>query len=97
MRIDFTRSGGFTGIPLRKTLDTDTLPAEEGQELQRLVDGADFFGLPEMLRSGGADKRQYKITIERDGKTHAVEMDERAIPATLKPLVTKLETAARNR
>jgi len=97
MRIDFMRSGGFTGIPLRKTLDTDTLPAEEGQELERLVDAAEFFSLPETPGSGGADKRQYKITVEQNGRTHTVEADERAVPAALKPLVTKLETAARSR
>jgi|SRR5579859_4992989 len=97
MRIEFTRSGGYTGIRLNRTFDTVQLPEEEAHQLDQLVDAANFFNLPEGLQSGGADKLQYKISIERDGKTHTVQADERAAPPSLAGLIKKLEAAARAR
>jgi hypothetical protein len=97
MRIEFTRSGGFAGTRLSRTFDTDTMPAEDARELTALVEAAGFFALPASLRSGGADKFQYNITVEKDGKKHTVEADERAVPPALAPLVKKLEAAARSR
>jgi len=97
MRIEFTRSGGYAGIRVNRTFDTEQLPQAEGQQLDQLVDAANFFSLPETLQSGGADKFQYKISVERDGKTHTVQADERAAPAPLASLIKKLEAAARTR
>jgi hypothetical protein len=97
MRIEFTRSGGFAGIRLSRTFDTDQLPEEDARELEQLVDAANFFSLPETQQSGGADKLQYRISIERDGKTHTVQTDERAAPPPLTSLIKKLEAAARGR
>jgi hypothetical protein len=97
MRIEFTRSGGFAGMRLSRTFDTGQLPEEEAHQLDQLVDAANFFSLPETLQSGGADKFQYKISIERDGKAHTVQADERAAPPPLASLIKKLEVAARAR
>lgn len=97
MHIEFSRSGGFAGTRLSRSFDTDEIPAEEADELKQMVTSADFFHLPESLRSGGADKFQYKITVENEGATHTVEADERAVPQGLKPLVGKLEALARKR
>ncbi len=97
MRIEFTRSGGFAGMRLSRTFDTGQLPEEEARQLDQLVDAANFFSLPETLESGGADKFQYKISIERDGKAHTVQADERAAPPPLGSLIKKLEASARSR
>ena len=97
MRIEFARSGGYAGIRLSRTFDTDKLPEEEARQLEQLVDAANFFSLPETLQSAGADKFQYKISIERDGKAHTVQADERAAPPPLASLIKKLEVAARAR
>ena len=97
MRIEFKRSGGFGNIPRSGTWDTDAMPPEDARELTQLVDAASFFNQPQELRSGGADKFQYTIRIDREGKTHTVQADERALPANLAPLVKKLEAAAGKR
>jgi hypothetical protein len=97
MRIEFTRSGGYAGMRLSRTFDTSQVPEDEARQLNQLVDAADFFSLPETLQSGGADKFQYKISIERDGKTHTVQADERAASPPLASLIKKLEAAARAR
>ena len=97
MHIEFTRSGGFAGLRINRSFDTAAMAPEEAQELSGLIDSASFFELPETLKSSGADQLQYKITIEHEGKTHTVTADERAVPATLSPLVKRLMVAARNR
>jgi hypothetical protein len=97
MRIEFTRSGGFAGIRLNRTFDTSELPEEEGRQLDQLVNAANFFKLPETLQSGGADKLQYRISVERAGETHTVNADERAAPPPLTNLIRKLESAGGSR
>ena len=97
MRIEFTRSGGFAGMRVAKVLNTDEMPEAEALALKELVTSAGFFDLPESLRSRGADKFQYEITIESDGRTHTVTADEGAVPSALVPLVKRLESYALSR
>ena len=97
MLIEFTRSGGIAGMRLSKTFDTDTMPVEAAAELIGLVQSAQFFDLPADINSPGADKFRYKICVDEQDKSHTVQVDERAMPKTLAPLVRKLEAAARLR
>jgi len=97
MRIEFTRTGGFAGMRLSKSFDTSTMPADQADELCKLVESAGFFDLPAELRSKGADQFQFKVAVEKDGKAHTVEADERAVPPALAPLVKQLMEAARKR
>ena len=46
MILTFERSGGFTAIPLRLTLDTEDLDVQESTMLQNQIAAADFFNLP---------------------------------------------------
>src|ERR1700730_12644000 len=95
MRINFSLSGGFTGIRRSLSLDGTTMPREEARELEESVNRAGFFDLPGVLQSGGADRLQYKLTIDRDGSSHSVQMDDGSIPSALSPLIKKLAAAAR--
>jgi hypothetical protein len=99
MIVDFVRSGGFTGMRLAATIDSQKLPEEEAAQLQGLVDAADFFSLPRRLRSAGpgADRFQYSVTIATDGHRHTVQAGEDAVPPTLNPLIEYLSAAARSR
>lgn len=96
MRIDFERSGGFAGMHLRATLDTDELTAEEAQELRRLVEEAGFFGLPARTPPAeGADRFAYTITVSEAGRTHTVETSDGSVPDQLQPLLVRLNRAVR--
>ena len=99
MRIYLVRSGGFAGIPLTVTIDSATLSMEEAVELLEMVESANFFNLPPLIsaREPGADRFQYKVIIEREGKQHSVEIQEAAIPPTLRPLLQWLTAAALKR
>ncbi|HKN34216.1 MAG TPA: protealysin inhibitor emfourin [Terriglobales bacterium] len=95
MHIAFQRTGGFAGMRTGCEINTENLSPEEATQVAAWVDAANFFSLPEVSRSGGADQFQYKISIEKDGRKHTVETDERATPASLSPLVKWLMAAAR--
>ncbi len=97
MRIDFERSGGFAGMRMTTTVDTESLSSEETRELFELVEGAGFFELPAKIssESPGADRFQYKLTIEAEGRQHTVETGEAAVPEKLRALIQKLTMMAR--
>lgn len=95
MRISFERSGGFAGMTLRRTVDTDELPPDEAERVRGLVEGADFFALPAAGAAGrGADRFQYVVEVEHAGRRHAVQVGEDAPPG-LQPLLDYLTRLAR--
>lgn len=99
MKIQFERSGGFAGMLLNTTIDSSDLPPEEARALQAELEAADFFNLPAKIddRSRGADRFQYRITVEEKDRRHTVEFGEAAAPPNLQPLVERLSTLARTR
>jgi len=99
MRIHFERSGGVAGIRLAHSVSSETLPAEEERKLAELLEAARFFELPGILRATepGADRFQYKISVETKHGKHTIQVDEAAVPAQLQPLLAWLKTAARKR
>ena len=99
MRIQFERSGGFAGMRTAASIDSDSLPTEQAQELQALVDAADFFNLPSRIGDSGegADQFQYIIAIESEGRAHTVECGEGSVPDSLQALLRRLTVMARSR
>jgi hypothetical protein len=97
MRVQFERSGGFAGMRQATTVDTETLPPEEGRQLQALVEAAGFFQLPGEITGspGGFDRFFYTLTVETEGKRHTVRTGEAAAPASLRTLIDWLTKAAR--
>lgn len=89
VRIGFERVGGIAGISVIKTVDDATLSVKEASQLKRLIDSSDFFHLPSNLSSRPPypDRYQYKITVEKDGQSHTVVVNEGAIPERLQPLL----------
>lgn len=97
MRLHFVRTGGFAGLRLAATIDTEVLPEEECELLMDELDNANFFELPSVLEApyGGADRFQYEVTVEREEDQHTVEAGEAAVPENLQPLLQHLERLAR--
>jgi len=98
MKIRFERSGGFAGMTTSIDVDVDSLPDADRQTLVTLVSDAGFFALPAKTvdsSSPGADRFNYRITIESDGRTHTVETTDGAAPPSLVPLLDWLSGAAR--
>jgi hypothetical protein len=83
------------GIPSRLTLDSGDLPPAERAALEALVDRADFFALPPRMTSPVPDAFQYAVAIEREGRRHVVQADDRNAPEPLRELVRRLSALAR--
>jgi hypothetical protein len=98
MRIQFERSGGFTGMVFEANIEINDLPEDEAQEIRQLIDSINFFTLPSRLEdeSPRSDQFQYKITIETKEQTHTVETSDHAAPQEMKELLQKLTILARS-
>lgn len=97
MQIQFKRTGGFTGLRMATAIDTRTISAAESEKVLAMIESAQFFTLPEKPQRSekGADRYTYSITITDGGKTHTVDLGERAVPVTLRPLIGYLTSAAK--
>ncbi len=97
MRIQFERTGGFAGMRLAVTIDSEALSQEEAIRLRELVDAAGFFELPEEITTPtpGADRFLYTLTVEVEGRRHTVRTSDAAAPAALRSLIDWLTKAAR--
>jgi hypothetical protein len=94
MYIDYVRSGGFAGIRLAGSFDTEKLPPDQAATLVKLIEGAGFFRLSEQIKSSSQvpDQFEYRITFTSAEQTHSVVVDESVIPASLRPLLDFLTT-----
>ena len=99
MRVSLERSGGFAGITRTHSISSDELPPEEAQKVANLVEQAGFFELPPVIRSTepGADRFQYKVTVESEHGSHTVHVDEAAVPPRLQPVLNWMKNSARTR
>lgn len=96
MRIFFKRSGGFTGMQISTTIDTQELPPQESEQLYRFVEEASFFELPPSPSNpGGADQFSYSLTVVEGARQHTVEISDANAPDELRPLLRKLTQLAR--
>jgi hypothetical protein len=96
MHIDFTRSGGFAGMRLSCSVDTDQLSTDQATELDKLVDNAAFFELPDKLvpEQPRPDRFEYRVNVEQGDKQHSVTVSDAAAPESLRPLLNYLTTLA---
>jgi hypothetical protein len=98
LRIEFERSGGFTGIPVRVNLQGGTLDRDELREIRRLIDRAGFFTLAwqehENFRQG-PDQFFYRISVTLADQVRSVSIFEQQVPEALRPLIRFLVVKAR--
>ena len=100
MRIVFTTEGGlafFPGLSRPAVIDSHDLSAAEAAELERLLDSARFFELPEdsrALHCGAADYRQYTITVENEDRRHTVRLADPVEKPQLQALLDLLRRHA---
>lgn len=78
MRVIVERSGGFAGTRKESAVDSQSLSAGESADLQKLVDAAGFFDLPEKPAEApqGADQFQYKLTVETPQRQRTLVVTE---------------------
>ncbi|MFM7446973.1 MAG: protealysin inhibitor emfourin [Leptolyngbyaceae cyanobacterium] len=98
MQITFERTGGFAGMIVKTTINSNTLSDDAIKHLTRLIQACDFFDLPtEMRASPQPDRFQYYITIQDGKNSHTVIVSESTMPGTLRPLIEWLIDTARRK
>ena len=95
MHVQVSIEGGFAYFPgLAKPihLDTETLPAQDAEELRRLVAAAHFFSLSESIGQqparGAADYRRYTIMVDDGSAYHTVQVADPVSDPHLEALIT---------
>ncbi len=89
--ITFDRSGGAIGNELHLDLNLDSLIEYDSQRLEKMIDEADFFNIPEDLAgSSSADEFQYTITVDDGVSCHTVHATDTTMPKSLLLLVKEL-------
>jgi hypothetical protein len=97
MRISYERSGGFMGRKLNFSVDLDELPKDQAETLNRLLQQADFFNLPENIISKPVpDEFTYIITVETATQSHRVRVSDTSMTDPLRPLFDELSRRARS-
>jgi hypothetical protein len=77
------------------TLDTATMPPDEGRRLEQLVQQSGLSGAAERLSPGGRDLEQYEIKIDDGRRSISAVYDSATLPPALRPLVGYLKKCAR--
>ncbi len=100
MRVRFEIDGGFVYLPARSEpviIDTNDLPAEEADELERLIAAAGFFELPETTPPprGAADYLRYTVSVTNPDHSHTVHLTDPIEGPGVQALVEYLEAKAR--
>ena len=98
MHIQFERSGGFAGMRLTATIDSERLSSDDAATLRDLIAAARFFDLPAKSEKAatGADRFHYKVIAEMDARRHTIEIDESVVPSSLRPLLNWLTEKAKS-
>ena len=100
MRVRFKMDDGFVYLPARSeptTIDTEELPEEEAKELQRLIEAAGFFELPQTSSPprGAADYLRYTISVMTPERSNTVHLTDPIEDPDIQALVEYLEAKAR--
>jgi hypothetical protein len=96
-RIEISREGGFTGIPVTARVELASLPPHVAHRLREMVTAADFINLPTTIAAParGADRFVYSVTVGTPDDGHTVRAAEGAMPSELKALVGYVMKVAR--
>jgi Emfourin len=89
VRLELTRSGGIGGLNVTRSIDTSALEAQQAQEVERLASQLDLADLARHspLRGRGADRFQYDLSVEVEGRRYDVTLAEDVAPPELKELL----------
>jgi len=96
VKVNFIRTGGFMGRQMKCSLDLNEMPEDESQELQRMVLESNFFNIPQnLIEPTKHDEYEYTITVESGNSHHTVHTSDTSAPESLRPLLEKLSTLAK--
>lgn len=95
MIIRLTRTGGFTGIPLKKTIDTSKLPKAQAEKIEQLVGQANFTNSEQSSQiSQKPDQFTYEISIQDQAISQSFKFSESYLSGQMQELVDYLKNVS---
>ena len=99
MQIDFATSGGFANLELAYRGDTNELPEEQANELERLVESSRAFDLEQddvnpSVTVGRADLISYRLSLSEGNRQKTLWFNDVTAPASVRPLLAFLRKLA---
>lgn len=91
MIITLSRSGGFTGITVKKTVDTKNLNPEKTNEIKDLILKSDIFSFTSSSEKPKTDRFIYTISIQNDTVFRTFDISEDSLSSSLQKVVEYLE------
>ncbi|MGG6264459.1 protealysin inhibitor emfourin [Leptolyngbya sp. AN03gr2] len=96
MRVTLEQSGGFAGLMITKSIDTQDLSPSEAQQLENLVKSSNFFQLNSIVEaSPQPDRFGYTLMIEMNGRSHSIDLSETNMPEKVRPIADWVQTRSR--
>jgi hypothetical protein len=96
MHIKFSCIGGFANLDLNLGIDTDELPKEKYEELQKLMKQADLPNAAQskMVKTQGFDSFSYQLDIADEKKKQSFSFTDTTAPEEVRPLLDYLRNLA---
>src|SRR5579872_3330448 len=93
MIITLTRSGGFIGIPLKKTIDTSKLPVKEAKTIENLAQNIPTGTYAKRInQKTNPDRFTYTLSIQDEEISQEITISEDALDDTMTQLISSLES-----
>ena len=89
MKVRLKRRGGLAGILRQWEVDGRRLSSVQLNELKKILEEANFFGLPSELGSPGESRDVffYQLEVEDEGRTHTVKCCEPSLSEPLRDCI----------
>jgi hypothetical protein len=99
MQIDFASSGGFPNLQWDYRAETNTLPGEQANELERLVESSGVWDLEqnEVMSEatvGRTDVISYRLSLSEGARQVTLWFNDLTAPASVRPLLAFLRKLA---
>jgi hypothetical protein len=88
VQVSLLRTGGFTGLRLTSSVDTDELPPKARDGVLKALDG--LVADPPTIPAWGAAQPRYRLTVAHHSGSTVIEIVESQIPPELRPLISEL-------
>ncbi len=95
-KINFKKTGGVLGREISTDIDLNEIPADESQELMRLIAETNFFNIPQnLIAQTIPDEYEYIVTVEAGNSHHTIHTSDSSAPESLRPLLETLSRLSR--
>ena len=95
MQVDFASSGGFANLQLNDRAEMSTMPEDQAEELEGLVESSGVFDLEQdevnpSMTVGRVDVISYRLTLSDGSRQTTLWLNDLTAPTSVRPLLAYL-------